>query len=287
MGASAIFTSCNINETPVFDDKDSFVAFSSTALSFDENSGRISVALSLAAVHRKSTTVSFDIIEYDGQAEEGVNYRLVGENKVQFTTENSVQYIQFDIINIPGVFTGDLYFDLAIKDGGSVDVGNNKTCRIRILDLDHPQSIILGAYSASGNSYFYGWRPFTVTILKDDGGDLNKVWFENFFDASLLNIYGIVNPEQTEIKIPVGQVTRVDYSKLKGYFTDEDDWVGPTDDMPDGQNLIMYIEDGGKKLWIPSKYEFGANVTGTNSWHNIFVPEDYDVFDDAMYILLK
>ena len=66
---------------------------------------------------------------------------------------------------------------------------------------------ILGEYDAQGEDYYNSWavENWSATIKKD-ASDQNKVWIYNFTPAGFPDaIYGIVNDDKTEIRIPVYQ----------------------------------------------------------------------------------
>ncbi|MDY6248923.1 MAG: leucine-rich repeat protein [Prevotella sp.] len=72
---------------------------------------------------------------------------------------------------------------------------------------EHPLAFILGVYDAHGEDYYDNWavENWSATIKKDDS-DPSKVWIYDFTPAGFPDaIYGIVNEERTEIRIPVNQ----------------------------------------------------------------------------------
>ena len=96
---------------------------------------------------------------------------------------------------------------------------------------NRPLAAILGEYTASGTSYFDGIQEWTVTIEGED----SIVWITNFIlggSSKYRPIYGIVNTEETEIKIPVGQQMISSFSdnvKLVGYYGPNGDEEIPID----------------------------------------------------------
>ena len=75
---------------------------------------------------------------------------------------------------------------------------------------EHPLDFILGIYEAEGENGRNGWRmdSWNTTIKKDDS-DPNKVWIYGIvpltYATTTERIYGIVNEDKNEIRIPVNQ----------------------------------------------------------------------------------
>ena len=77
----ALFASCQSVETPMFSDKDAFVAFDNASTTIEENANKeIQIPVSLVASKALDVSVNFEIdtTAYAGKnaAKEGVNYRL-------------------------------------------------------------------------------------------------------------------------------------------------------------------------------------------------------------------
>jgi hypothetical protein len=80
-------------------------------------------------------------------------------------------------------------------------------------------------------------------------------------------VYGIVNTDKTEIRIPVGQVVAISASypdgiHLQGFYGPDGD-----DSIPDGGFITGAITANGT---ISILDWFGSNINNTNSWFNIF-----------------
>ncbi|MCK9436646.1 MAG: hypothetical protein M0Q12_05500, partial [Synergistaceae bacterium] len=154
-------------------------------------------------------------------------------------------------------------------------LGGNDTVYVTILDLDHPLSAILGTYTAVGTSYFNGTESWTVTITKDPEGDVSKVWISNLVaggSSASTPLYGIVNEEKTELKIPVKQTVAVSTSYpsilFQGYYGPD----GATA-IPDGGSVTGLISDGE----IALQDEIGSQVFDASNasagWYNIFAAD--------------
>lgn len=216
---AALFSSCNLNESPKFNDKDAFVAFDKAAVSVKEEGETVVIPVTLASLKGVATTISYEAV--DGTAKNGVDFTLADETgTLTFSAEARTQYITVNIIERDGVFTGDLKFSLKFKSTGDVVAGAENSCTITILDHDHPLSAILGKYSASAESYYNGPSTWDLEIMKDEK-DVTMVWFAGiipYFATSFAypsadtRFYGIADLEAGTISIPIGQTCAYKYS---------------------------------------------------------------------------
>jgi hypothetical protein len=269
--ASVTFSACELNDYPEFNDADAFVEFSSERTSVAENVGTLNVPVRLTSLAAKTSTITFEII--DSTAVQGKDFELDGGATIlTFDGSDPVKNIKFNIISHEGEFTGDLVFGIGITSGGSVSIGSTDTIYVTILDLDHPLSFILGEFNATATSYFNGTQAWTVTLAKDIS-DTKKVWITNLVaggSSASTPVYGIVNDEKTEIKIPVGQTIATSSSYptilLEGYYG-PDGAVG----IPNGESITGKIDPNGT---IHIQDEFGShvyNASGSSAgWYNIF-----------------
>lgn len=208
MGAF-VFTSCEINDLPKFNDKDAFVAFNNSSVSVSESAGTVSIPITLASVKGISASVSVEAV--DGSAKSGVNY-TVETSSVSFSANAATQNVVVKINDIDG-FTGDLSFTLKLGNTGDVNAGNEKTCTVTIVDKDHPLDKILGTYKATTKSG-RGSFEWEVTLAKD-ASDPQKVWILDldpyfasygYVAASGYNtFYGVVSEDLSEIAVPANQ----------------------------------------------------------------------------------
>lgn len=271
LASIALLGACNLNEYPVFDDNDAFVAFDENRLLAEETKGVLKIPVRLTSLNEINTTVTYELI--DSTAISGRDYELSGGASVlNFDGSDPVQYIEIDILPHEGVFTGDLVFGVTLNNAGNVNLGGNDTIYVTILDLDHPLSAILGSYTALGTSYFDGTQSWQVTLEKDPAGDVNKVWITNLVaggSSASTPLYGLVNEDMTELKIPVGQTVAVSTSYPSILF---EGFYGPDGEtnIPDGGSVTGLIEEGE----ISIQDEFGSHVYDDSSasagWYNIF-----------------
>lgn len=235
--------SCDKNLPAKFDDKDAFVAFEKTSYSVSEDysvkDGAIfRIPVTLASAAGIETSVKYEITAPDswqatvpGQgAIEGVDYELVDNSGVlSFNAENRTRYIEFKTM-ANGVYTGDLEFSIEVFGNDDIQVGSENKCTVKLSDVDHPLTFMLGEYNATALSYFNGSKTGVLEIRKD-AEDVHKVWFYNMYlipgwAADDILYYGIVNDEKTEIVVPFGQTSEYLYQKttpltLRGIYDEE------------------------------------------------------------------
>lgn len=260
---AVLFSSCELNEMPKFDDKDAFVAFGSSSVSVSEDCGSVKIPVTLASLSGVSSSVT--VVANDGTAASGKNYELV-TSSLSFTESAPTQYVEIKIVNLAGEFTGDLNFSLAFSSTGDVKAGMENTCSVTIKDNDHPLTPILGAYTATGTSYWYGAMKWTMTFKKD-ANDISKVWVDNFFcnddwtgDDMLL--YGVVDSDLTTITMPFGQTSEYVYSNGEAVIFYGVDADLNAYDNGEG-NWTITIKDGGAKMSVD--YGVWAYIPGAGN----------------------
>ena len=255
VGVFAILVSCELNETPEFSDSDAFVAFDNGSAGVNENGTTLSIPVTLASISGMTQAVTYTVI--DGTAKEGVNFTLEDATKtLTFDAENRTQNIVINVINNPGVFTGDLSFQIQLSEDGKVKPSAQNICTVKIFDLDHPLAAILGDWDVSGESAFGGALAWTANIAKDPS-DVTIVWFTNIVPGrNEIAIYGVVNEDMTEIKIPAGQEMSSSSYDLVAFYA----YIGgDTEDFSeDGESITFTIS--ADKTTIAGKDEFGAYV---------------------------
>lgn len=271
VAVAALAASCDMNKEPVFNDADAFVAFDKAAFSCQESVGSIQIPVTLASVAGISTTVSYAAV--DGTAVAGTDFELAdGRGTLTFTADTRTQYITVNIIEHPGVYTGDLNFSLEFKSTGDVNSGFDNKCTITILDNDHPLASILNTYKATGTSYFNGEIEWEMTLEKD-AKDVAMVWFSQLV-GGVSGFYGIVtmtDGQPTSIAIPMGQISAVNTTSsgdgniyLYGLSNDGN--------LNDEGNIIVTIKDNGATLEFDNDWGPSANAGGTNSYFDLVYP---------------
>lgn len=273
MAAGLLLASCNINELPEYDDSNAFVAFTSSSVNVGEEEGSKQVDVLLTSIGGIETTVNFEVAPAEtAGAVEGKHYTIEGSKSLTFKKDAPTQKITLNIID-NDTFDGDVKFTIKLLDPEGVQLGASKTCSVTIEDDEHPLLFILGTLSAKGPSYFNGDTEWEVRIAKDDS-DLSKVWIYNLVpggSSSSSPVYGIVNDEKTEIRIPVGQEVAVSSSYphilLNGYYGEEGDEKIPTGGFISG----TIAEDGTITLndWFGSQVFSDDAATNSLGWYNM------------------
>lgn len=215
-----VLASCQSVDTPMFSDKDAFVAFDSKTASIAENAAReVKIPISLVASKGLDVSVGFEIdtTAYAGKnaAKEGVNYRLKNtSNTLSFTADGEmVAYISIEPIDNDD-YNGDVCFDIKLSAPEGCNLGANYTTTVTISDDDHPLAAagILGTYTASGVSPFkvdngatFTW---TCEVVKD-ADYIDRVWFTQIVPTESGAVYksvmGTVSADFKSITINAGQ----------------------------------------------------------------------------------
>ena len=215
-----VLASCQSVDTPMFSDKDAFVAFDSKSTSIAENAAReVKIPISLVASQGLDVSVGFEIdtTAYAGKnaAKEGVNYRLKNtSNTLSFTDGGEmVAYLSIEPID-NGTYDGDVCFDIKLSAPEGCNLGANYTTTVTISDDDHPLAAagILGTYTASGVSPFEDDNGATFTwtceVVKD-ADYIDRVWFTQIVPTESGAVYksvmGTVSADFKSITINAGQ----------------------------------------------------------------------------------
>lgn len=215
-----VLASCQSVDTPMFSDKDAFVAFDSKSTSIAENAGsEVKIPVSLVASKGLDVSVGFEIdtTAYAGKnaAKEGVNYRLKNtSNTLSFTDGGEmVAYLSIEPID-NGTYDGDVCFDIKFSAPEGCNLGANYTTTVTISDDDHPLAAagILGTYTASGVSPFEDDNGATFTwtceVVKD-ADYIDRVWFTQIVPTESGAVYksvmGTVSADFKSITINAGQ----------------------------------------------------------------------------------
>lgn len=262
--AAVALASCN-NDQPEFNDKDAFVSFTDTKASIDENKATLEIPVQLSSLKGKEGSVDFEITaDKTAPAVEGTNYTIANATRtLTFTKESNVQNIKLNIVDLAGTFTGDLRLNIKLKNAQGVNLGAESSFDVTIVDLDHPLAFMLGTFRASGESNFNGATTWNVEIKKDDS-DVNKVWIYNILPAGTSDkypVYGTVNEDKTELRIPVGQNTKKTSSQYGWLYAFGGIEGGSlTDQVTDYMSCPITTDANGNAI-ISIPYIFGAYAT--------------------------
>lgn len=224
--------SCDgLNETPVFDDADAFAAFTSEAVTVDEDAGTVSIPVTIASTNPVRTSIAYTVT--DGSAVQNKNYSLADASAVlAFDGETRTQNIVINITNVTddnaqnlgyeSGYTGNLTFTVTLVSAGSLKLGAESSCSVTIRDLNHPLSSIVGTYTATATDNFDGNAGVSWTLnLMTDESDDSMIWidaitpfFEGSYPAADGRYYGTVSDDLTTITIPCGQHCAYQYGGL-------------------------------------------------------------------------
>ncbi len=265
----AFFSSCDgLNELPEFSDKDAFVSFASTSSRVGETAGTFTIPVTLNSLKGVESVAYYTIT--NNTAVEGTHFVITGNKSLSFSADSPTDSIRIQIIDNDN-FDGDINFKIDITDAGSVSLGASRSITVTIEDDEHPLVAILGAYTAKGDSYFDGPSEWTVTLEKDDS-DLNKVWFTNFVvGGTSKKVYGTINDEKTELRIPVKQsiASSSSYSdvRLEGFYGPDGEIAIPT-----GGYITVNVDMEAGVLTIVDEFASAAiNASGgVEGYYNAF-----------------
>lgn len=212
----ALFASCQSVETPMFSDKDAFVAFDNASTTIEENANKeIQIPVSLVASKALDASVNFEIdtTAYAGKnaAKEGVNYRLKNTSTTLTYTSTGelVGYITVEPIDNSN-YDGDVCFDIRLSSPSGCSLGANYTTSVTIADDDHPLAAagILGTYSVRGESPFEGEEGVVYTWtceVQKDADYVDRVWFTQLVPtvsgATYKSVMGTVSEDFRTITI--------------------------------------------------------------------------------------
>lgn len=232
LALTAALSCSKLNETPVFEDSKSFVGFTQTAYSVNEDADSLVIPVTVASPDPVKVTVAYSVA--DSTAKKGTNYTLADEAAVLvYDGETRTQNIVLNIVNIATTaeksgYTGDLVFTVTLESAGDLDLGYNKTCTVKIVDLDHPLAAILGDYKVSAQ-YYTGTPCEWALSLTNDPDDVTVVWidFPTYFSFGYASwggwaVYGNVSDDLKTITIPCGQTCGAN-SEEPAWYEDESD----------------------------------------------------------------
>lgn len=225
------FASCSkLNEAPVFEEAESFAAFSGSTFNINEDGGKIVIPVNIAAYSTVRTNVSYTILDasLDGSkytAKNGVDFRDTNTDGVLvFDGTTYTQNIVIEIVNQPGVYTGDITFGIELQSASGLKLSSEKLCQVTIADLDHPLASILGEYTAIGQDSSGSAQSWTVTLTKDPA-DVHVVHIDYIVKGALdykswgdWSYVGTVSDDLKKISVPLGQKTQAWYQSADDVF---------------------------------------------------------------------
>lgn len=259
VAGAMLFTSCDLNDYPKFDDADAFIAFESTDLSVDETGDSINVPVLLTSLAGLEGTATIEV-DSASTAVEGVHYQILGSKTLNFTKEASTQNLTVKVVDNTE-FTGDVKLVLNIVNVTGVNAGMHTTCTVTIVDDEHPLQSILGTYKNSFLSNYDGPSESVLTLTKDEK-DVHTVWINPIVAAvNGRAVYGIVNDDMTEIAIPINQAI----GSNSTYDVVFEGFDAEGESLPTGSHVIAKIKEDGsividEYIYTASAYNLGTDV---------------------------
>lgn len=284
----SLVASCNLNDMPKFDNKDSFAAFPKSTMKIAENGGTLNVPVHVTSLG-VGTTITYEFV--DGTAKQGVDFDddsdAATAGTLTFTADQSELTIPVKILPHIGTFTGDLSFTIKFKSTGDIQAGASNTCTVTITDTDHPLAFLLGSYDATAVSQWYGNMAWTVTLSKDEE-DVTKIWMSDpcpYFASYNYSskIYGIVNAEKTQIVFPnrQGHVSAYE-TAIVGFDT-----VDPYDATTDMDLIANITTDSEGNVTITFPNGYGTFNTGDTYDVVLDIDNEYYAIYDGGTKLVK
>ena len=152
----------------------SFVYFENGSKTVYEDAGEISIPVYASAdVDFTVTFTSIDGVKTDPNTgmevpngQKGVDYSIVDNDAeiLRYPNGTKSQVIKVNIVDFPGILTGNKEFTLKLQSAGNeVALGGVSTCKVTIIDNDHPLKEIFGEYAATDKDGV-SW---TITFAED------------------------------------------------------------------------------------------------------------------------
>lgn len=198
-----------------------FVYFENGSQSFYESDGIVEIPVFANA--ETDFTVAFTTV--DGEktdpntglvvpnGENGVDYSVVDNDAaiLRFSPSTKKQIIKVNIVDFPGVLTGNKEFALKLQSAGNeVSLGGYSTLKITIIDNDHPLKALFGEYAAT-DADDQSWtvtfteKPNDYTHAYLDG--IVPLFAGNWVSKSLRHYVEVsVSEDLSKITVPLGYV---------------------------------------------------------------------------------
>lgn len=162
-----------------------FVYFPSPSISVYEDAGIVEIPVK--AVADMAFTLTFetqDGVKIDAttgvevpNGQKGVDYDIVDNEAavIRFDAGETSKSIKVQITDFTGTLTGNKDFTIKMTGSGNeVSKGGYSTCKVTIIDNDHPLKSIFGEYAATDSS----GAAWTLTLAADPDN-----WYTTFIDG--------------------------------------------------------------------------------------------------------
>ena len=162
-----------------------FVYFPSPSLSVYEDAGVVEIPIkAIADVSFSLTFETEDGVKTDAttglpvpNGQKGVDYDIVDNDAaiIRFNAGETDKSIKVSIVNFAGVLTGNKDFTIKMTGSGNeVSRGGYSSCKVTIIDNDHPLKSIFGEYAATDAD----GAAWTMTFAADPDN-----WYTTFIDG--------------------------------------------------------------------------------------------------------
>lgn len=223
------FASCSkLNDFPVFEADQSYVAFAKSSYTIAEDGGQLVIPVSIASYGTEAdknlpkTNVSYKLLDKNSEgskytAEKGLDFDDANVDGVLvFDGTKMTQNIVIDIKNRVGEYTGDITFGIELSTASNnLKIAAENLVKTTITDNDHPLASILGEYTVTSyapTDPTTAVASYTMTLTKDPA-DVHVVHIDyivhdtktSFASWGDWSVVGTVSDDLKTITVAVGQ----------------------------------------------------------------------------------
>lgn len=267
--AIAVVLSASCNRALEFQ-HETFATFDAVNFSIDETAGKVRIPVSV--YNPTGAEINVSVACVDGKAKVNEDFELTYPESgvITFSGAKSTDTLEIAIKPFVGVFTNNKEFTVQISSSTTgVGVGNLRTAKVTIRDLDHPLAAILGEYQGVSASGTYFWD---LAFDKNDEST-QKVNIIGLCEDNE-TLVGDVSADMKVITVPFGQMY-----KAGGYDIMFCGYAAGGYYNPSG-NMIFTLTDAG---WVQTtdvdtdarKWGIGCLALSNGSplgWWNNFSP---------------
>lgn len=224
-------------------------------------------------------SVSYEV--KDVNAKQGVDYTVIGGTGVlNFAKGVETQELEFSISGQPGTFTGDVSFQVVLKEAtNNVALGAISTAKITIADKDHPLVSLFGAYKFTSvqiddETHQLSKYSWTMNMSQYEGNAyrvwIDKVivlqsWYASYLPNGGGKVYAEVSEDLKTISIPVPQDFNTNGGQLFG-VTDEFFFYrcNELDFQVEQTPIVFTLQEDGS---YATNDDYGVNIeSGLSDW---------------------
>lgn len=177
-----------------------FVRFNQSAINTTEDAGTEKIpvyaygkdgaTVAIPRGEQANTSVTFEVI--DGTAVKGTDFTVSPANGVLTFNNSSEAFIEVNVINHPGVYTGSLNFSIKItgaSDGFTISSEAVSSLNFTIKDNDHPLANFLGTYKTPVVTDQWGDRYIITSNIEAVDGSTTQLSISNICPYSAQSGY--------------------------------------------------------------------------------------------------